>query len=318
MPAPSILVDLLSENLTLAPKTRPSEMSDDSDSPEVERLEVERSDLECFEALPDDTVQAIGSTESAIRKIIRENQETTDVVKYIRFTNVPLALADKFSLHGTRQMFNRSTRYMIIKLLTGAHETASRGLGGAVQHEIINMGLHQSIRPLGIRPLGSKTIQGVFCRKQADEAYGLRQPVPGRNPEWPTVVVEIGVLESYRKLRADAEWWLTNSRGDVNLVIIVSVSRKTPNITFETVALDPTVNSLRHQRPRYVPKIRQTITVSRNANNPNSITIRPPVALTIGFEGLFCRQPVPPEHNIDLSPYELGEISTDVWGEQGF
>ncbi|CAG8023074.1 unnamed protein product [Penicillium nalgiovense] len=313
MPTPSILTDSLSENLTLASKTRHSEMSDDSDSPEAERSEVERSDLECFEALPDDTVQAIGSTESAIRKIIRENQETTNVVKYIRFTNVPPTLADKFSLRGTRQMFDRSTRYMIIKLLTGAHETASRGLGGAVQYEITNMGLRQSIRPLG-----SKTIQGVFCRKQADEAYGLRQPVPGRNPEWPTVVVEIGVSESYRKLWADAEWWLTNSRGDVNLVIIVSVSRKTPNIKFETVALDPTVNSLRHQRPRYVPKIRQTITVSRNANNPNSITIRPPVALTIGFEELFCRQLVPPEHNIDLSPYELGEISTDVWGEQGF
>jgi hypothetical protein len=131
-------------------------------------------------------------------------------------------------------MFNRSTRYMIIKLFTGTNETASRGLGGAVQHEIYNMGLRQSIRPLG-----SKTIQGVFCGKEADGEYGLAQPVPGRNPKWPTVVVEVGVSESYRKLRADAQWWLTNSRGDVKLVIIVSVSRKTPNIKFETVALDP-------------------------------------------------------------------------------
>jgi hypothetical protein len=82
------------------------------------------------------------------------------------------------------------------------------------------------------------------------------------------------------------------------------------DMCFSPVALDPT---------RYVPKIRQTITASRDANNPNSqITIRPAVALTIGFEELFCRQPVPPEHNIDLSPYELGEISTDMWGEQGF
>jgi hypothetical protein len=87
-------------------------MSDGSGS-----LEVEHSDVECFEALPDDTVEAIGSTESAIRKIIRENQETTDVVKYIRFTNVPPAIADKFSLRRTRQMFNRSTGYMIIKAL---------------------------------------------------------------------------------------------------------------------------------------------------------------------------------------------------------
>ncbi|KAI1832753.1 hypothetical protein DTO006G1_9532 [Penicillium roqueforti] len=207
-------------------------MSDDSESPEVEH-----SDVECFEVLPDDIVEATGSTESAIRKIIRKNQETTDV------------------------MFNRSTRYMIIKLFTGAHETASCGLGGAVQYEIYNMGLGKSICPLG-----SKTIQGMFCRKQADKAYGPAQPVPGRNPKWPTVMVEVGVSESYRKLRADAEWWLINSRGDVKLVMIVSISRKTPNIKFEAVTLDPTVNSSRLQRPRYVPKIRQTITASRDAN----------------------------------------------------
>ncbi|KAJ5120507.1 uncharacterized protein N7515_009895 [Penicillium bovifimosum] len=84
--------------------------------------DVEQADIECFAALPHDTVQATGVTENAVRKTIRDNQDTTDVVKYIRFTNVPPAVADKFSLRNTRQMFNRSTRYMIIKLLTGAHE----------------------------------------------------------------------------------------------------------------------------------------------------------------------------------------------------
>ncbi|KAF4770174.1 hypothetical protein N7455_006137 [Penicillium solitum] len=274
---------------------------DDSDSPEVEH-----PDVECFEALPDDTVEAIGSTGSAIRKIIRENKETIDVEKYIRFTNIPPATADKFSSRNTRQIFNRSTRYMTIKLLTGAHETALSG--GAVQNEIYNVGLDESIRPLR-----STTIYGVFYSKEADAAYGPAQSIPGRNPKWPTVVVEVGVSESYRKLRADAEWWLTNSRGDMKLGIIVSISRKTPNIKFETVALDLIVNSF------YVPKIRQTITASRDANKPNSqITIRPAVPLVIGFEELFCRQPVPPEHNIELSPDRLGRISKQVWGEQEF
>ncbi|KAF3029020.1 hypothetical protein E8E15_010385 [Penicillium rubens] len=167
-------------------------MSDGSGS-----LEVEHSDVECFEALPDDTVEAIGSTET------------------------------------------------------------SRSLDGAVQYKIYNMGLDESIRPLG-----SETIQGVFCRKEADASFGPTQPIPGRNPKRPAVIVKVGVLETYRKLRADAEWWLTNSRGDVKLVIIVSISRETPDIKFETVASDPTVN--------YVLKIRQTITASRDANKPDS------------------------------------------------
>lgn len=282
-------------------------MSDDADF-----AEIEHSDAQCFDTLPDNTVKAIGSTESAIRKIIRENKETIDVVKYIWFTNVPQALADKSSLRNTRQMFNRSTQYMIIKLLTGAHETAASCLDGIVQKVLGNMGLDESIRPLR-----SKTIQGFFCTKEADVSFGLAQPIPGRSTKWPTIVVEIGVSESYRKLQADAEWWLTNSTGDVKLVIILSISRKTPKITFETVALDLTVGSLRLQRPRYVPKIRQSITASRKKNDRNSpITITPPVPLTIRFEELCCRQPVPPEHNIEISPDRLGWISKHVWGEQ--
>ena len=209
-------------------------------------------------------------------------------------------------------MFDRSSRYMIIKLLTGAHETAASCLDGAVQNELCNMGLDESIRPLR-----SKTIQGSFCGKGADASFGLAQPIPGRSTKWPTVVIEVVESESYRKLRVDAEWWLTNSRGDVKVVIIVSINRKTPNITFETVALGLSVNSLRPQRPRYVPKVRQSITVSRKKDEPNSpITITPPAPLIIGFEELCCRQPVPPEHNIELSPDRLGRISKHVWGEQ--
>ncbi|KAJ5129546.1 uncharacterized protein N7515_005585 [Penicillium bovifimosum] len=283
-------------------------MSDDSRT-----SDVEHADIECFAALPNDTAQATGLTENVVRKTIRENQGTTDVVKYLRFTNVPPAVADKFSRCNTRQMFNPSTRYMIIKLLSGAHETAARGLDGAMGHDIYNMGLGKAIRPLG-----SKTIHGVFCRKEADAAYGPAQPVPGRSPKWPTVVVEVGVSESYRKLRADADWWLTNSKGDVKLVVLVSISRTTPNVRFETVALNPTVDSLRLQRPRYAPYIRQTITASRNANEPNSqISIRPSVPLTIPFEELLCHPPVPPEGDIQISPHRLEEISEHVWAEQG-
>ncbi|KAJ5561488.1 hypothetical protein N7461_000249 [Penicillium sp. DV-2018c] len=197
--------------------------------------ESDSSDVECFEALPDDTIEAIGSTARAIRRVIRENEETTDVVKYIRFTNVPSAIAEKFSLRNTRQMFNHSTRCMIIKLVAKPHELASRHLSA----EVI-------------------------------------QPIPGRSTKWPTVTVEVGVSEFYPKLKADAEWWLTNSRGDVKLVIIVSVSRKTPQIKFETVTLTPATSRL--QRARDVPTIRQSITTSRDPKRPYAtITVSPPV-----------------------------------------
>ncbi|KAJ5189340.1 hypothetical protein N7491_005674 [Penicillium cf. griseofulvum] len=276
-------------------------MSDDADSP----------DDKCFEKLPDETYEAIGSEARAIRKIIREQQNLPiEVIKYLRFTNVPPTVAEKFSLRSARYMFSYETRSMIIKLVTGAHETASRGLAFEMQHVVRDMGLNMLIRLTG-----SKRIRGMFCEKEADESWIPRQPVPGRDGKWPTVVIEVGVSESYGKLKADAEWWLANSKGAVNLVIIVSINRTTPNIKFETVLLD--ISSLRpqlRQRPRYVPTIRQSITTSRCGAQ---ITTNPAVALTIEFEELFCRQPVPPEHNIEISPGQLEEISTDVWTEQG-
>ncbi|KAJ5784124.1 uncharacterized protein N7518_009801 [Penicillium psychrosexuale] len=95
------------------------------------------------------------------------------------------------------------------------------------------MGLTRSIHAVG-----SKRIRAVSSSKEADGSWVPTQPIPGRSTTWPTVVVEVGVSESYRKLRADAEWWLTNSKGDVKLVIIVSINRKTPKIKYETVLLD--------------------------------------------------------------------------------
>lgn len=209
-------------------------------------------------------------------------------------------------------MFNYDTQYMVIKLLTRAHEAASRHLCVEVMYVLRDMGLHRSITMAG-----SHSVRGGSCEKQADESWIPIQPVLGRDVKWPTVAVEVGVSESYRKLKADAEWWLTSSRGNVKLIIIVSINRKNPDIKFETVALDQI--NLRLQRPRYVPTIRQSITTSREAKRPDApITVNPAVPLTIQFEELFCRQPVPPEHNIDLSPEQLREISTQVWKHQDF
>ncbi|KAJ5788703.1 hypothetical protein N7457_003693 [Penicillium paradoxum] len=109
------------------------------------------------------------------------------------------------------------------------------------------------------------------------------------------------------------------SKGDVKVVIIVSISHSKPALRLETVLLDHMVRSLRSQRPRYVPIIRQSITVSRQLQSGTWITVSPAVALAIEFKDLLCRQPVspfPPEHNIKISPDRLPQISSNVWKEQ--
>jgi hypothetical protein len=81
-----------------------------------------------------------------------------------------------------------------------------------------------------ITMVGSATVRGGPSSKEPDESWIPTQPIPGRDAKWSTVVVEVGVSESYEKLKADAEWWLTDSRGNVNLAIIVAINRETPNI----------------------------------------------------------------------------------------
>ncbi|KUM59415.1 hypothetical protein ACN42_g7714 [Penicillium freii] len=243
------------ENLTsTTAETRDSVMSNYSDSP----------DIECFEALPADTFEAIGSSASAIRRIIEQQKGLPiQVVKYLCFRNVPPSIAEKVSSSSTRQMFNHDTRSMIIKLVTRAHQTASRGLCSAVQYEIYNMGLEESICPVG-----GTTIQGMFSSKEADKSFSLLQPVPGRDREWPIITVEVGASDADRKLNADAEWWLTSSQGQVKLVVIMSINPEIPEIKFETVVLDPVVHTI-HQRP-YVPTVRQSIITSRPPKQPGA------------------------------------------------
>ncbi|KAJ5699334.1 hypothetical protein N7536_002347 [Penicillium majusculum] len=174
-----------------------------------------------------------------------------EVVKYLRFRDVPPSIAGKLSSSSTQQMFNHGTQSMIVNLVTGAHQTASRDLF------------------LSVRRVGLGCVSKV-CRCSM-----VAHQLPG---------------------------------GQVKLVVIVSINRKVPEITFETVVLDPVVNSL-HKWP-YVPTVRQSITTSRPLNQPDAyISVYPAVPLTIRLEELFCRQPALSEHDIDISIDRLKKIS---------
>lgn len=108
------------ENLTsTTAEVSDSVVSNYSDSP----------DVECFEALPADTFEAIGLSTRAIRRIIEQQKGLPiEVVKYLRFRDVPPSIAGKISSSSTQQMFNHSTQSMIVNLVTGSHQTASHDL----------------------------------------------------------------------------------------------------------------------------------------------------------------------------------------------
>ena len=64
----------------------------------------------------------------------------------------------------------------------------------------------------------------------------------GAEPEkshWPTLVFEAGLSESLAKLRTNVEWWLHNSRGEVKIVIVISIRPAQKSIWIEKWCLQP-------------------------------------------------------------------------------
>ena len=259
-------------------------------------------DLECFDALPD-TFKADGPTAGVIRTRMAQHIKTIQVVKYLRFTNVPPSLVERDFSKSTKMMYNYETRSLILKLADGAHEALKANIRTALTLALYNTGLNWLIIPTG-----SKRVRGGSCFKEPDESWVPRSHLPGRDMKWPTVVMEVGVSESIEKLKSDAVWWLANSVGQVKLVVIVSINQTSPEITFQTIVLDTATA---------IPTVRQSVTTSRVPKQPDApITTSPAEPLIIRFEEMLCRQPVPPEQDLQISLGELETASRYAWMEQ--
>ncbi|KAJ6110453.1 hypothetical protein N7486_002688 [Penicillium sp. IBT 16267x] len=118
----------------------------------------------------------------------------------------------------------------IDSLVGGPHESAVHNFNKEVE---IVLGLSNMEHT--ISALGTARMRGNSCSKESD---GQWKPYINP-PAWPSVVMEVGVSESFNKLKADAAWWLENSRGQVRLVILISIDRTSPKIRYQTMVLNP-------------------------------------------------------------------------------
>lgn len=46
-----------------------------------------------------------------------------------------------------------------------------------------------------------------------------------RSDKWLTVVIEVGYSESLPKLQVDASFWITESKGDIKIVLVAKIDR---------------------------------------------------------------------------------------------
>lgn len=236
-------------------------------------------------------------------------QEDLEISEWVLFTEVNQNAFSRDFLNSDDKIIERcwnsydSCQHLLLVKMTVSrpHEIAPR---------VFERLLLDSLEPMDLkcclRTFGSATCVAESGSAKQPDAQFLPKRLPrARTKKWPTLVVESEFAESPSKLMSDARFWLTQSNGEVQVVITIKISGSMPQIVLES-----------WERVNDRPKRTQVVTISKGENNHLYLQGQP---LIIGFDKLFLRQPSSPrETDISLDDSVLEELATEVWEEQEF
>lgn len=296
-----------------------------SASESTKTLPAEDSALEGVMDSPLNMFHSIRQLQKIVTSCSNELQAGSTNQQYLVFlhvTNDQLAKIDhKRASIGKhiRMTHHTDTNALIIKLMPSVeHELAHTCLADQLTYQLIRMGI--SFDGLLSNMAGSRC-SGPSSSKEADAAY--KPECRDHAIDWPTLVFESGLSEGLARLRVDARWWLVNSRGDVNIVIIISIKPTERSLGVEKWCLAPPAASLPITRAnpnpnRPVPTKIQEICVTQNPATPVQPGTIAPCTVTGGslvleFQSLYLRAPVAPERDVIFTPAILSEWANKFW-----
>lgn len=165
---------------------------------------------------------------------------------------------------GIRVYYDDRLRHLIVKLVDGPHKVAGVQLNCVISDEFSAMGLQQAI--IGT---GAKRIKKIFDKQRTrpflEAAFSGTEPNGQMTYSCGRMWI-VGVSQPSSPV--DVEWWLVHSRGDVQIVILVSVHQRESYIVLETWVVDPDLKALRQgpvMRSSSVSTMRlQEVVISRN------------------------------------------------------
>jgi hypothetical protein len=230
--------------------------------------------------------------------------------QYLIFSHVTEAtLAEIDDKRHRIGKFTRMTHYtdtdlLIIKLMPlVTHERLHGDLFTKLLFQAARMGIQDN----EIVFVGAGRYKGNSSSKEGDSAIKPLLSRPNKT-DWPTIVFEAGLSESLVRLRTDAAWWLTNSNGDVNIVVIISLQRAQSRIQIEKWELElgggPQTRS-RSNNP--TPTKVQEITI-----DPNNVTGAP---LVLEFQKILLRPAILPETDFIFTAQEFSSWAATIWQE---
>src|SRR5271154_5790424 len=138
------------------------------------------------------------------------------------------------SIGNIRMTYYPDIHLLIVKIPSAEHEAAASNIGNKVYFDLRMMGIPEN----EFWSVNSQKYHAPTSSKEGDIAY-KPSSFRGFKAAWPTLVFEVGVSESLRGLRFDARWWLRESGGDVNIVILIHINRTRKSLHFEKWELAP-------------------------------------------------------------------------------
>jgi hypothetical protein len=240
-------------------------------------------------------------------------QEGVSNQQYLVFK--PVTKADLAEIDCARNSIGKHTRIthytdanlLIVKLMPSAeHQSAHLTFGMELAAKVIRMGM--SYREL--YPFGGTRYLGHTSSKEGDSCY---KPSSRKNKtDWPTIVFESGLSESLQRLRCDASWWLENSKGEVKIVVIISIKPGDKRLEIEKweLALIDEGRRVTRLHPRtqsLIPTKIQEITIMPNSSVTGALP------LVLEFQKIFLRPAIEPEDDISFTVEDLSGWADTFW-----
>ncbi|KAG0134918.1 hypothetical protein HOY82DRAFT_480722 [Tuber indicum] len=218
-----------------------------------------------------------------------------------------------FVNHGIRRqvrfIYESPIESLIIKCMPGStHEIVSRRFMTKLHDKICAIPGHTEY---SYDPVGSTRFSVSGKRsKEGDEGLKPADTRP-HEEDWPSLMVEVGYSQTLLSLQECAHWWLTESRGQTRMVILIQVGKDPKSIRLERWECLPDLNwvstrSRTYTKPSFLQyfDIDAAGTVSHEESHPD---------LVIPYNTVFDT-PNPAGTDIVLSKAELSVWALHIFG----
>lgn len=232
--------------------------------------------------------------------------------QYLVFSNVSESIASNLSDDScpvskfARLSYNVTTEILLVKIMPRPeHEVASLAFLLCIEDEIRAMNLGDEIEAVG-----SATIQIGNWRKEADQSWAP----PARDTRL-SMILEIGLSESARKLAQDSRGWLETAGSTIQVVITMNIDRNRPQITVRHWELGPRLSTtVTCGSPQSAHCVNE-ITITR-ANTTTTVS----GDLTLPFRKIVgrVRNPSSSERDFFIAQTKLERVAEKVWRKQRF